>query len=493
MSRVRAGSKLPNILLITTDTQRTDTLACMGNPHAVSPNLDRLAAEGVLFTEAYTASPVCSPARTSLLTGVHTPIHGVIENGFTPRPGLTPFADLLAAAGYTNLMVGKTHFGPVPASFHYQSVLKGKKPGTGDDFYARRLRAQGYEKSTAFPPPFPESLCEPAAVVSETIEMIERARKERPAPFFAWCSILGPHPPFDPPERWAARYPDDALPALNYRPGEVAEHPEHLRRLVGLSDRRPEAPGFNPDGSPNWEVVNEERRRYYGLSAFCDDQVGRLIRYLDDAGLRDETLVIFTSDHGTELYDHGFLNKHNYYDSTWRVPLIVSMPGTLPQGARRSFAHWNDLTATILGAAGGESPFVQGFNLLPSLQATGEHSDSPRCCAAATLYRSCALATKRWKLEYYFEEGNGRLFDRREDPLEQRDLFHSDDHKEVRAALLEALLTWRADLVDVEAFHRDNDGGGPVARRVQSLRAMSRGVDAERRLNERVARIEARN
>src|SRR5690606_26967112 len=155
----------PNILLITTDTQRVDTIAALGNPHAISPNLDRLAAEGVAFEEAYTSSPVCSPARTSLLTGLHAPVPGVIEDRYSMNGTFTPFSDLLAAAGYTNIMVGKTHFGPTPASFHEQVIVKGKKAGTGNDPYAERLRAAGYEKVSKHPNPIPEELFEPAFVV----------------------------------------------------------------------------------------------------------------------------------------------------------------------------------------------------------------------------------------------------------------------------------------------------------------------------------------
>ncbi len=476
----------PNILLITTDTQRVDTISAMGNPHALSPNLDRLVAEGVTFDEAYTSSPVCSPARTSLLTGLHAPVHGVIENGYGWTGDFTPFTDLLANAGYTNIMVGKTHFGPTPDSFHEQVIVKGKKSGTGDDPYSERLRAAGYEKVSTHPNPIPEDLFEPAFVVDATIDAIGRTMDKASGPFFAWCSILCPHGPLDPPGRWAGAYDGVPLPKLRYRPGEVASHPRHLKELLGLTDGRPQAPAFDENDEPRFDVIDPIRRLYYGLSAYCDDQVGRLIRYLDESGLRDDTLVIFTSDHGTELFDHGFYDKHNYYDASWRVPLIMSMPGSLPQGERRDFAIWNDLTATILAAAGVDSPYVQGFDLLAS--ASGRDAP-PRRCAVAALYKSCALATKRWKLEYYFEEGRGRLFDRERDVDELNDLWNDPDVRGLRDELLTALLTWRADLTDVEGSHRTIRGGGRVARRVATLRANARGTDADRRLDDAVSSI----
>ena len=485
----------PNILLITTDTSRCDTLGCYGNSRwpegPISPNLDRLAAEGVVFDQAHTSSPVCMPARVSLLTGVHTPIHGAIENGIERRTHLGVFPDLLKAQGYTNLMVGKTHFGPVPASFDVQHVLHGEKNSDSDDFYAHHLRSHGYPRATGHPNPVPEHLFSEAFLVDTTIREIERTVTTGNQPFFAFCSMLSPHEPFDPPGRWASLYDDRSLPPLNYSPRELARQPIHLRRLLGYLGQEDSSPAF-PDGRPDLERIDQRRRLYYGLAAYCDAQIGRLLHFLDERGLRENTLVIYTSDHGTALFDHGFADKHNFYDETWRVPLLMSMPGTLPRGERRDFAIWNDLTATILAAAGTSGSTVQGFDLYTPLR---DGSESPRRCAVATLYKSCALATKRWKLEYFFEEGTGRLFDRQKDPLEQSDLYDVSDYREVRDALTRALLTWRADLLDVEYLHGATTAnaqvGGPVARRMSAYSHQMAGRDAEQRLNERVEKIDA--
>ncbi|HLH74402.1 MAG TPA: sulfatase-like hydrolase/transferase [Chloroflexota bacterium] len=485
----------PNILLITTDTSRCDTLACYGNPRwpegPISPNLDRLAAEGVTFENAHTSSPVCMPARVSLLTGVHTPVHGAIENGIERRTHLTVFPDLLKAQGYTNILVGKAHFGPVPASFDVQRVLQGEKNSGSHDFYAHHLRAHGYSRATNHPNPVPEDLFSEAFLVDTTIQEIERAVNEKREPFFAFCSMLSPHEPFDPPGRWANLYDNRSLPPLNYSPGDLACQPVHLRRLLGYLGQEDASPAF-PDGEPDHARIDACRRLYYGLAAYCDAQIGRLLSYLDERGLRENTLVIYTSDHGTALFDHGFADKHNFYDETWRVPLIMSLPGTLPRGERRDFAIWNDLTATILAAAGTSCPTVQGFDLFTPLR---DGRESPRRAAVATLYKSCALATKRWKLEYYFEEGTGRLFDRETDPREQTDLYAVPDYREVRDALRHALLTWRADLLDVQDLQASTTAneqrGGPVARRMSVYTRQMRGSDAEQRLNERVERIDS--
>ena len=483
-------SDRPNILLITTDTSRCDTLACYapstGYAHAISPNLDRLAREGVVFDQSHTPAPVCMPARCSLLTGVHTPVHGCIENGVDRRTDLMVFPDLLAAQGYHNVMVGKTHFGPVPNSFRVQHILKGGKSVESDDFYGRHLRAHGFSRATSHPNPVPADLFLESLLVDTTIREMERARSERQQPFFAFCSLLSPHGPIDPPGEWASSYDGRPLPPLNYRPGEEAEWPEHLRLLVGPRRNRSGLPQL-PDGTPDMAAIDAERRLYYGLAAYVDAQVGRLLQYLDESGMRERTLVIFTSDHGLQLYDHGFHNKHNYYDKSWRVPLIVSQPSTLPQGERRDFAIWNDLTATILAASGGGSDFVQGFDLYTPLAAGRE---SPRRCAVSALYLSCALATRRWKLEYYPEEATGRLFDRSDDPREQTNLYDDTRYRDVRDGLLQALLTWRAELRDVQFLHEHTHGNDKVAGRAAAHTRLLRGADAERRLQECAARFD---
>lgn len=476
----------PNIVLVMTDSARWDTVRYAGNPHAVSPNLDRLAAEGVLFEQAHTAAPVCMPARCSLLTGVHTPVHGCIENGIDRRTDLSVFPDALAAAGYHNIFVGKSHFGPVPESFHAQHVLGGEKGHDVDDFYAEHIRPRGYSRASRHPNPVPEELSCDAFLIDTTIAEIEQHRQTTGGePFFAWCSIPSPHSVLDPPGRWATLFDDRPLPPLNYVPGEEADQPAHLRRLVGV--RGCEGRAVDHDGDLDYDAVDRERRLYYSLAAYCDAQIGRLMSYLDDVGLRQDTLVIYTSDHGQQYYDHGINDKHTYYDASWRVPLIMSMPGTLPQNVRDSLALHTDLTATILAAAGQDHRWVNGFDLFTPIADGGT---SPRRCVVSVLYRSLALATSRWKLEYFPDERAGRLFDRRDDPDEQHDRYNDPESNDVRTALVEALLSWRAELTDVEHLQTRTHGGGPVAQRAAAYSSTLRGADPDRRLGDRVTALE---
>jgi arylsulfatase A-like enzyme len=285
----------------------------------------------------------------------------------------------------------------------------------------------------------------------------------------------------------------ESVRRFRYTEGEEQHFSNHLKRTLGIAVNAEESGASGGKGKGGGqgeklynesmrEKAKEHRKLYYGLAAYCDAQVGRILDYLDSKGLRENTLIIFTSDHGQQLYDHGFNDKHNYYDESWRVPFIMSMPGTLPSGERRDFAIWNDIPTTILGAAGTRCDSMQGFDLFTPLT---EGQPSPRRCAVATLYKSAGLATNRWKLEYYFEERSGRMYDRINDPHETKDLYHEPAFKDIRNELVMALLNWRSDLTDVSRLNEGTaGGGGPVARRLVHHTRSMKGTDSEIRLNE---------
>jgi arylsulfatase A-like enzyme len=468
----------PNILLITTDTSRCDTVNAMGYPFAVSPSLDKLASQGIMFENAHTASPVCSPARCSLLTGVHTPIHGCIENGVNRRTDLTTFPDLLKDQGYKTMMIGKTHFDQIPDSFDVQKVLTGGKKSDADDLYGDFIRKRGYSrKLESYPSSLPQKLHIDSFLVDTTIEEIEKVKNDDDSPFFAFCSIPSPHPPLDPPQEWVGTYKDITLPPLNYTENEFERLPKYLIDHLDIKD----------PGKYDMEKVDRQRRLYYDLAAYCDAQIGRLVAYIDKSGLRENTLIIFSSDHGTTLFDHGFKNKHTFYDSSWRVPLIMSMPGTISEGQKRDFAIWNDITTTILGAAGTESEFMQGFDLFSPLS---EGKKSPRRCAISVHHRQCALATKKWKIIYDYDYNDGRIFNRVNDPQEQKNLWDNSEYSAVKNELFTALLQWNSELIDIERLKKNTGGGGRVATLTAKYTSNMRGTDAEQRLNERAERID---
>jgi arylsulfatase A-like enzyme len=423
----------PNLLLICTDTQRCDTLGAYGGRVGNTPHLDRLADEGVVFHQAHTASPVCGPARASLITGLYPPCHGAIENGFDPHPGLTTLPDRLRDAGYRCLMAGKTHFGPIPDAFDRVSE------GPPVD------QTGGYPQRDA-------------EVVTEALDWLAEAPDDRP--FFLFLSLHMPHEPFQPDDDALARVEIDRLPPLNHEPGDLDRLPDYLRHDLGIPhDRDLLDRTYFPDGRPDHAEIDADRRRYQALVGMIDDQVGRVRAALDRLGLADDTLIAFTSDHGTAGYDRGFKDKHHFHDESWRVPLIVHHPATLAPADRHDLISWVDLTATLLGVAGGDASECQGYDLAEALR--DPEMPWPRHALPATVFHTLALVTDRWKLEYDALRATGRLFDRRADPLERRDLW--PDAPPARDRLRHALLAWHAALHSPQRSAQRHGRGGPVA------------------------------
>ena len=439
-----------NILLITSDSQRTDSLSCMGSPFAYSPCFDKLAEQGVLFTQAHSAAPVCMPARCSIMTGLHTPLHGCMENGLRPREGLIFFTDYLKKEGYINIIAGKTHFGPVPSSFDIQYITEGEKS----------IESNIVNEHS-------DSL-----IADNTINAIENVKKTG-KPFFAFCSFRSPHSPVDPPGKWLTeKIFKNEIPLPNFTSNEWMNLPPSLKEFCGLpntSQKKSKYPENIIEARGNVadalgiDEIKAYNELYYRSTAFIDSLTGRLVGYLDDSGLRRNTLVIFTSDHGLQNYDHGFNDKHNYYDESFRVPFIMSLPGTLPENEKREFASHVDIAPTIMAAAGLKSGFTNGFDLFTPLI---NNEKNPRHFAAASLYGSLAIVTNKWKFEYYYLDDQFRLFDRINDRKETHNLSSDPHYHEVVSYLTHALLLWRTGLADSAEIRKSADRGGPVAMRV---------------------------
>jgi arylsulfatase A-like enzyme len=370
-------------------------------------------------------------------------------------------------------MAGKTHFGPAPSSFDFLLPVSGEKNSVTNDSFAQEMIRRGHSPGSFHPNPVPEEDCLESLIVDKVIESLENL-KNSGNPFFAFCSLLSPHSPLDPPGRWLT---DDIfkseIPSPKFRPDEWETLPESLKEFCGLPNpKQNEAKyPYNLQGAQGnvadkltMEQMRAYRELYYRSSAYMDSLVGRLMDYLETSGLRKNTLVIFTSDHGQMNFDHGFNDKHNYHDESLRVPFIMSLPGILPENEKRGFASHVDITPTILAAAGSRTcEYANGFDLFSPLV---RQEESPRNFAAASLYGSLALVTEKWKLELYYLDGQIRLFDRINDPDENNNLANNPGYSDVTGFLCEALLFWRAGLTDTAALKNATGPGGPVAMRV---------------------------
>jgi choline-sulfatase len=467
--------KRPNILFICTDQQRFDTLGCYGNSHIQTPAVDALAHEGTLFEQCYVQSPVCAPSRASLLTGRYPSVHGLWANGVALPPHERLVSRALADGGYDCMLVGKWH---LSACFRgrteprlddgfrvfqwahdpshgspenkYHRWLEQKYPELYATASAKGLGRSGHEAGMF--DTMPTEAHYTRWVAEEAIDYLQTERRPE-QPFFMFVNFFDPHHPFVAPQEYLDRYnPADVPPPIGSA-DDLADRPPILTDASEKSYAG-YARGFT---SYTADEMQQLRAAYYAMITFIDDEVGRMLDALDALGLRDDTLVIFTSDHGEMLGDHGLLLKGPMlYEGAVRVPLIMRWPGHIPAGERRAeLVQWLDLTPTFLDAAGlPPQPTYQGMSLLPL--ARGD-ADAPTRDWALCQYRNSGhpydppvhatmLRRDQYKLVVFHgppatdRPRTGELYDLEADPDELHNLWDHADYAQVRTRLQEFLL-----------------------------------------------------
>ena len=465
----------PNILFICTDQQRFDSLGCYGNENAITPAIDGLARTGVLFERCYVQSPVCSPSRASLLTGRYVHGHGLWANGVALSPQLPLFTKSLADAGYDCGLVGKWHLGPcqngrdeprLDDGFRVFEWAHDPTHGSQRNAYHRWLEEthpELYARAAGLGPGRPAH--EPVLfdtmpteahyshwVGERSIDFVRQERGED-APFFLWVNFFDPHHPFVAPQEYLDRFNAEELPGPLGSPADLANRPEvlteaHLKSYAGA------ARGF---ATYTAEEIRAIIAANYAMVSLIDDEVGRILTALEQAGHDRDTLVIFTSDHGEMQGDHGILLKGPMmYEGAVHVPLVMRWPGVLPEGRQvRELVAWFDLNATMLDAAGlPPVPGNQGMSLIPL--AAGR-PDAPERGWVLCEYRDSGhpyeppvhttmLRSGPYKLIVFHGEPattrprSGELYDLDNDPAELINLWDSPEHAAVRVQLQELLL-----------------------------------------------------
>jgi arylsulfatase A-like enzyme len=389
----------PNFLCIITDQQRADHWGGGGNTVIRTPHLDRLAAEGVTFDQAFVSNPLCMPARATLFTGLTPRGHGVRTNGIPLDPRLPTITEALRGAGYRTHGIGKMHLTPFitprgaplealdPAQFPEALSLweQGRVRGLPRPYYGltqvefagghgqwmwgdyvrflngahpegrRLLQPEAGEPprsgaEQAWRSAVPEELHSSTWIGDRALAFLQE-QAGRPEPFFLWCSFPDPHHPYCPPRPWCDAYDPADVPPPTRREGELDDLPPHFRRIFEhpllVSGRR--APARISD-----DQLREVTALTYGMVSLVDAQVGRILQALAQAGLRESTVVVFMSDHGDMMGDHWMLNKGPFhFDGLLRVPFIWSWPGRFAGGTRtRALASQVDFAPTILSLAG---------------------------------------------------------------------------------------------------------------------------------------------
>lgn len=450
VTEVEMDTKRPNILWICTDQQRYDTIASLGNKYIRTPNLDRLASEGVAFTHAFCQAPVCTPSRASFLTGRYPSTTRAHDNGQNIPAEEVLVTRILADAGYDCGLSGKLHISACQGRverrikdgyrvFHW-SHDPSPQWGKANEYIAW-LESKGYTwdrlphlKGYAGPG-VPAELHQTTWCADRAIDFI---REQRSTPWLMSVNIFAPHHPFEAPQEYWERYDPDALPDPAYREGELENKPSFQRADHSGGGGRP----------PFTKMTPRQRREvtaaYYAMVEHIDDNVGRILKALNDTGQRENTIVIFMSDHGELLGDHGVYLKGPYtYDCSVRVPLIISWPGHYASGiVSDALVQLTDLAPTLLASAGLPIPTrMQGKSLVDLLTGkTDKHRDHVFCEAYVKKVGSgepainvSMVRTRTHKIAICHGTGEGELYDLEADPGEHENLWHSKAYAGLKA------------------------------------------------------------
>ncbi len=489
------ATKAPNILLITSDQQRAD---CNGfeNPLIRTPHIDRLAREGTRFSASITPNLVCQPSRASILTGMLPLTHGVWDNGvdLEPRIGEAGFAGALAAKGYDTAFIGKAHFatkatfaptgtpecsrsqakygpdwtGPYmgfrhvelavvghlhrtrpleePPAGHYERWLKARGNGEGIALWGQETRAGSGAAQTWFSA-LPAAWHSSTWVADRAIERI--ARRDRGRPLCMWASFPDPHHPFDCPEPWSLMYDPKDMKLPKHRQRDFERRPWwHKASLEGVPQLAdPVMLKFRAQGSrvPDQSDAQlaEMTANYYGMISQIDHNVGRILDALETHGCAEDTLVIYTTDHGELLGNRGlYLKGPTPYEDLLRVTLVARGPGVKRGQVVAEPVSTMDVAATVCEAGGARLPEdAQSRSLLPLLAGKAQARDAaysewhvhPSRCGVGLQLRT--VRTRTHKCTFELGSGAGELYDLVNDPDEMHNRFDDPAFAKVRREL----------------------------------------------------------
>lgn len=461
-STPRTAARRPNILFVMTDDQQYTQMSCAGHPVLETPNMDRLAAGGVRFDNAFCTNSLCAPSRATVITGALSHVHGIRGNSEradaveTLDASLPTFPKLLQEAGYKTALMGKWHIRQDPAGFDDWKVLPGQGVYFDPDFIHRG-----------------ETRKEAGYATDITTDFALEFLKNNSADGKPWCLVYqhkAPHRPFTPAPRHAklwdgVEWPKPPTYNDDHATRKVAKEAEDMKFDVSLEgDYKDEMPaGLDPSQKKDWiydRFVKDHHRAVYGV----DENLGRILDYLDETGQAEDTLILYTTDNGYFLGEHGWYDKRFMYEESLRVPLLLRYPRMVKGGQLESRYAMNvDLAPTILDFAGIPVPEpMQGRSLRPLV--AGEPPADWRNVAYYSYFENSwafrdmskdqmtdpsfqfwtahrvgpnrGVRTDRFKLiEYYTEGGYGELFDLAEDPHELLNVYGDPRYAEPRTEL----------------------------------------------------------
>ena len=479
-------SRKPNILWICTDQQRYDTSNCTGNPFVKTPNIDSLARDGVLMDGAYTVCPVCAPSRAAFLTGRYPRTCGVRQNGQDIPETEYLLPRMLADNGYVCGLSGKLHISACMPSVckdverrindgysffswsHHPARVNGGNNWPGND-YTNWLASLGMDSITERLPEcryvekgMPKEYSQTRWCFDEAMKFISMQDDDQPWMFSLNC--FDPHHAFDPPYEYLERYLPilDKLPLPDYIPGELESK--------SVFQRKDHVGAYDSPGHLAYDAMTDLDHRYitaayYAMIDQIDDNVGRIVDFLKEKGQYENTIIVYMSDHGESLGDHGIYLKGPYfYESAVHVPLIISQKGRLLENVRRSaLVELTDIAPTLCDLSG--IPLYAGFQgkSFSELLLNEDRKDEFRNSVYSEFYNAnikhrnplafvTMVRNRRWKLvrpsSLDGSDYGSELYDLENDPGEHNNLYYNNDYLDIKARCLNCWQTkWRRRLI----------------------------------------------
>jgi arylsulfatase A-like enzyme len=469
------GPKQPNILWITTEGVPLKALSCYGSQLIHTPNIDRIANEGMRFENSFVTNALCAPSRATLMTGQYSHLHGMWGNPGGSSPGMEghPTFDasqqtigkILKQHGYQTGMVGKWHLPVNPGDIGFDFFVY--KDGAGGPYYD----PDGYRRNMALGSKTVVDKSYPGYITDNEIDFVIEGLEKFSQPFFMLYQPFSDHRPFEPPHKYEHIYDDVRIP----EPGTFYD--DYSLRSSAARDARlriADMPDFNPPA----ELTERQRkqwnyqqfmRHFLGTLRAQDDAIGRLLNYLDQKGLAENTVVVYTGDHGFFLGDHGWFDKRMMYEQAIRVPWMVRYPGVVKAGSvSKDWVVNIDNAPTLLEIAGAQIPEkMQGRSLMSSF-----HGVRPSDWQTSMYYHNYefgpphfvlpfyGVRTERYKLISYYTTNEWELFDLEKDPDEMESLFGDSGYR-VNPAYASVLPELVNELEQLRKKYED-DTGAPV-------------------------------
>jgi len=457
--------KRPNIIFIMSDDHASHAISCYGSKINKTPNFDRIAKEGMRFTNSFCTNSICAPCRAVILTGKYSHINGVKDNALTFDGSQQTFPKLLQQAGYETAMIGKWHLKTDPTGFDYWNIL----PGQGL-YYNPAMIEMGQRKNYVG---YVTDI-----ITDQALNWIKNRTGNKP--FCLMYHHKAPHREWEPGPKYLTLYDDVTMPEpenlfddYSNRGRAAKEQDMSIEKTMTDRDLKLVTPkNFTPEQKKLWDAAygpkNEAFRKanlqgkdlvrwkyqryikdYLRCIASVDENVGRVLDYLDESGLAKDTVVIYTSDQGFYLGDHGWFDKRFMYEESLRMPLLVRYPGEIKAGSVNDDIVLNlDFASTFLDFAGAPIPAdLQGVSLRKVLQGktprdwrTSMYYHYYEYPAVHSVKRHYGVRTKRYKLiHFYHDIDEWELYDLQKDPKEMKNVLNDPAYtgivKELKAEL----------------------------------------------------------